>query len=161
MSGRLAIFPGSFDPLTSGHASIVRRGLRLFDRVEIALAINPGKTPMFSVDERRALILEEFADAPGVSIGSLSGLLVDYATDVGAVAILRGLRGPSDFEYELKMTQMNRTLAPHVETVFLAAETERSFVSSSLIKEVARLGGDVSQHLPAHVHVALLAKLNT
>jgi len=159
MSERLAIFPGSFDPLTNGHVDIVRRGLRLFDRVQVALAVHPSKRPVFDVEERRALIAETFADEPRVSLGSLSGLLVQYAQGQGAVAILRGLRSSVDFEYELKMVHMNHHLAPDIETVFLATRTEQSFVSSSLIKEVAGLGGDVSAHLPAHIHSALLAKL--
>ncbi len=159
MRERLAIFPGSFDPLTNGHVDIVRRGLALFDKVQVALAINESKRPIFAFDERRALIDEMFAGEDRVSVGGLDGLLVEYARQAGAVAILRGLRGPSDFDYELKMVHMNHHLAPGIETVFLASRTEQSFVSSSLVKEVARLGGDVSSHLPPHIHTALVAKL--
>lgn len=159
MPERLAIFPGSFDPLTMGHVDMVRRGLRIFDHIQVAVAVHPTKRPMFSREERAELIGETFVDEPRVSVGNLSGLLVEYARAQGATAILRGLRSSVDFGYELPMVHMNYELAPTVETVFLTCRTEHSFVSSSLVKEVAAMGGDVRKHLPAHIHAALLAKL--
>ena len=159
MTSRLAICPGSFDPLTNGHVAIITRGLRLFDRVLVAVTINLRKQPLFSVDERKAMIRASFPDDPRVEIDSLQGLLASWARDRGATAILRGLRAPSDFEYELQMAQMNRHLTPDLDTVFLPSEAAGSFVSSSLVKEVATLGGDVSALVPEHVRAALSAKL--
>lgn len=159
MTSRLAICPGSFDPLTNGHVAIITRGLRLFDRVLVAVTINLRKQPLFSVDERKAMIRASFPDDPRVEIDSLQGLLASWARDRGATAILRGLRAPSDFEYELQMAQMNRHLTPDLDTVFLPSEAAGSYVSSSLVKEVATLGGDVSALVPEHVRLALSAKL--
>ena len=159
MVERLAICPGSFDPLTHGHAGIVRRGLRLFDKVIVAVTINVKKKPLFTVEERMAMIRQEFGGDPRVTVESLNGLLARYAKSRGAHAIVRGLRAPSDFEYELQMAQMNRHLFPDLETVFLATEAVGSYVSSSLVKEVAALGGDVRQLLPGHVYDALMARL--
>lgn len=159
MSERLAIFPGSFDPPTAGHVGIIRRALVLFDRVEVAVTINVRKQPLFSVEERMDMIRLCFPDEPRLGLASLEGLLARYAADRGAVAVVRGLRAPSDFEYELQMAQMNAHLAPQLETVFLAAEADGSYVSSSLVKEVASLGGDVSALIPRHVDAALRARL--
>lgn len=157
---RLAIFPGSFDPLTLGHASIIRRGLALFDQVLVAVTINLKKQPLFTVDERLTMIRDTFPDEPRLLIDSLQGLLAPWAGARGACAILRGLRAPSDFEYELQMAQMNRHLNPGLDTVFLAADAAGSFVSSSLVKEVASLGGDVRGLVPDHVLLALQHKLD-
>ena len=156
---RLAIFPGSFDPLTLGHVAIIQRGLALFDRVLVAVTLNIRKQPMFSVAERQAMILESFPGEPRLTVDSLQGLLATWAGSRGAVVILRGLRAPSDFEYELQMAQMNRHLQPGLDTVFLPTEAAGSYVSSSLVKEVASLGGDVSALVPANVLSALRAKL--
>lgn len=158
MPERLAICPGSFDPLTNGHAEIIRRGLHLFDRILVAVTVNLRKTPLFSDEERMHMITEAFPDEPRVSVDQLDGLLAEYARSKGAVAILRGLRAPSDFEYELQMSQMNNHLYPELETVFLATAPTRSYVSSSLVKEVARLGGDVSELVPPHVNLALVER---
>jgi pantetheine-phosphate adenylyltransferase len=147
---RIAIYPGSFDPLTNGHVSIIERGLRIFDEIIVALAVNIRKDPLFSL-ETRISFLEESFPQPSVSIETFDGLLVEFARSRGAVALLRGLRGVGDFEYELKMAHMNRRLAEEIETVFLMTEDDQSFISSSLIKEVARFGGDVSGTVPAHV----------
>ncbi|MFT7582769.1 MAG: pantetheine-phosphate adenylyltransferase [Myxococcota bacterium] len=160
MTYRRAIFPGSFDPLTNGHAEILRRALVLFDEVVVAVTINLKKTPLFSADERMALFHEVFPDEPRIVVERLDGLLAQYAKDRGAVAIVRGLRAPSDFEYELQMAQMNRHLHPDLDTVFLAAEADGSYVSSSLVKEVARLGGDVSGLVPPAVLSALTRRLS-
>ena len=159
MTPRLAICPGSFDPLTNGHVAIVARGLRLFDRVLVAVTINIRKQPLFSVDERKAMIRASFPDEQRIEIDALEGLLASWARDRGACAILRGLRAPSDFEYELQMAQMNRHLTPDLDTVFLPSEAAGSYVSSSLVKEVASLGGNISDLVPAHVAVALAAKM--
>jgi pantetheine-phosphate adenylyltransferase len=159
MSERLAVVPGSFDPLTNGHVSIIRRALRLFDRVLIAVTINVRKTPLFTVEERSAMIRGCFPDEQRLDVDSLDGLLASYAQERGAVALVRGLRAPSDFEYELQMAQMNRHLSDELETVFLTAEAEGSYISSSLVREVARLGGDVSDLVPAHVHRMLEQRL--
>ena len=159
MSERLAVLPGSFDPLTNGHVSIINRALRLFDTVLVAVTINVRKTPLFTVEERTQMIRSAFPDEPRLEIDSLSGLLATYAQERGAVALVRGLRAPSDFEYELQMAQMNRHLAETLETVFLTAEATGSYVSSSLVREVASMGGDVSALVPANVHRMLLARL--
>lgn len=158
MRERLAICPGSFDPLTLGHVLIMQRGLALFDRIIVAVTINLKKTPLFSAEERMAMIRETFPGEPRIEIEQLDGLLAGYARDRGAVAILRGLRAPSDFEYELQMAQMNRHLVPHLDTVFLASDADGSYVSSSIVKEVARLGGRVDELVPPHVAAALRAR---
>lgn len=160
MPERLAICPGSFDPLTNGHETIMRRGLALFDRIIVAVTINLKKTPLFTATERMAMVRASFPDEPRIEIEQLDGLLAAYARSRGAVAILRGLRAPSDFEYELQMAQMNRHLHPDLDTVFLASDADGSYVSSSIVKEVARLGGHVADMVPAHVNAALATKFS-
>ncbi len=145
---RRAIYAGSFDPLTLGHADLIQRGLALFDVVVVAVAPNIRKQPLFEVMERVAMIREVFPDSARVVIASLDGLLIDAARAQGCQAILRGLRSVTDFEYELPMATMNRCLAPQIETVFLMTSPELAAVSSSLIKEVARFGGDISAFVP-------------
>lgn len=159
MTTRLAICPGSFDPLTLGHVAIIGRALSLFDRVLVAVTVNIRKQPLFTFEERERMIRDAFPGEPRIEVDSLSGLLAEFSRARGAVAIVRGLRAPSDFDYELQMAQMNRHLNPHLDTIFLAADAAGSYVSSSLVKEVASLGGDVSAHLPPHVHAALIARL--
>ena len=159
MVHRLAICPGSFDPITDGHAGVIRRALHLFDEVVVAVTINISKAAMFSAEERMDMIRQCFPEEERIRVEELNGLLATYASDRGATAIVRGLRAPSDFEYELQMAQMNRHLTPDLETIFLAAEAAGSYVSSSLVKEVARLNGDVSALVPAHVAEALNRKL--
>lgn len=156
---RLALCAGSFDPLTNGHVAIIRRGLALFDRIHVAVSINIRKQPLFTADERVAMIRQVFAGEPRLEVTSFSGLLAAYATSKGAVALLRGLRAPSDFEYELQMAHMNRHISPTLDTVFLPTDAEGSYVSSSLVKEVASLGGDVSALLPPLVLAALRDRL--
>lgn len=158
MTERLAICPGSFDPLTNGHETIMRRGLALFDRIIVAVTVNLKKTPLFTPEERMAMVRASFPDEPRIEIAQLDGLLAAYARSKGAVAILRGLRAPSDFEYELQMAQMNRHLYGDLDTVFLASDADGSYVSSSIVKEVARLGGRVDDMVPVHVTVALKGK---
>ena len=156
----LAIFPGSFDPITNGHLDLIERGLKMFDRVEIAVLVNEAKQPLFTNEERLDLI-RRCVPSKRVSVSSFSGLLVDFARAQGATAILRGLRAISDFEYELQMAMMNRELAPNMETVFLMPKNVYSYLSSRLVKEVASLGGDVSQFVPAVIEDELKLKFRT
>ena len=159
MTERIALYPGSFDPLTNGHMDILSRARRLADKVIVAILENDAKTPLFSVAERIEMIRETVHDDPTTPVRSFSGLLVDFARDTGATLIVRGLRAISDYEYELQMALMNRRLTPSIETVFLMAKEEYSYVSSRLVKEVARLGGDVSGLVPELVRKQLGEKL--
>lgn len=143
-----AIYPGSFDPLTNGHVSIVRRGLKLFQTVVVAVARDSGKTPLFTLDERVAMIREVFKDDPRVQVDSFTGLLVDYVSRRGAGAILRGMRAVSDFEYEFQLALMNRRLHRDIETVFLMTDYKWMYISSSIIKEAARHGGNIQGLVP-------------
>ena len=155
----IAIYPGSFDPITNGHVGILESGLRAFDRVVVAVLHNPKKSPLFSVDERIAMIRDVVGDDPRVEVDTFDGLLVEYARKKGAKVVLRGLRAVADFEYELQMANMNRHLNDEVVTVFIMANDAYFYVSSNLVKEAARLGGDVSQLLPKNVAAALAAKI--
>lgn len=152
---RSAVYPGTFDPVTNGHLDLADRGRRHFDRLFVAVLANEGKEPLFSVEERLALLREALAPWPNVTVDSFDGLLVDYARRVGAGVILRGIRAITDLEYEMQMAMMNRKLAPDVETVFLAPSEAYTYVSSRLVREVARLGGSVSDLVPAVVADAL------
>jgi len=158
MVERVALYPGSFDPLTNGHLDILSRARRLADRVIVAILENDEKVPLFTVAERVGMIREAVGDDPAVSVRSFSGLLVDFAKQEKATLIVRGLRAISDYEYELQMALMNRRLAPSVETVFLMAKEEFSYVSSRLVKEAARLRGDVTGLVPEPVRQRLLRK---
>jgi pantetheine-phosphate adenylyltransferase len=149
---RTAIFPGSFDPITNGHVDIIRRALRLFDGIVVAVLKNAAKQPHFSPEARVAIIGEVFAGEPGVEVDTFDGLLVEYVRRKQAAAIIRGLRAISDFEYEMQMAHMNRHLSPTVETVFLMPDEANSFLSSRLVKEVFSLGGDVAAFVPPAVH---------
>ena len=151
---RIAVYPGSFDPITRGHEDLVRRSLVFADRVIIAVAVNAAKQPLFSLEERVGLIRQAVAH-PGVEVQSFEGLLVDFARRVGASLLVRGLRAVSDFEYEFQMALMNRHLAPTLETVFLVPAFDLTYLSSSMVREAARYGGDVSQL----VHPAVLRAL--
>jgi pantetheine-phosphate adenylyltransferase len=144
----IAVFPGSFDPITNGHVDIIGRGLSVFDRVIIAILENAEKQPLFTSDERVAIIREAYRGNPRVSVDTFSGLLVDYAEKVGATVIVRGLRAISDFEYEFQMALMNRRLDPRIETVFMMPAESYSYVSSRLVKEVFQLGGRVDELVP-------------
>lgn len=148
MTERIAVYPGSFDPLTNGHLDILARGRRLADRVIVAILDHDEKKPLFTVEERMHMIREIVGGDPSISVSAFTGLLVDFATRSGATIIVRGLRAVSDYEYELQMALMNRKLAPAIETVFLMAKEEYSYVSSRLVKELARLGGDVTGLVP-------------
>lgn len=155
---RLAIYPGSFDPLTNGHVNIIERSLLLFDKVVVAVANNPAKAPMFTVEERLALIRRCISDAR-VEVDTFQGLLVDYARRKGAHAVVRGLRAVSDFEYEFQMANMNRKLSADVEAIFMMTNEENFYIASRLVREVASFGGDVKDFVPAPVLDALAAKL--
>ena len=159
MPERVALYPGSFDPVTNGHLDVLFRARRLADKVIVSILENDEKKPLFSVEERLEMIREIVGDEPAVSIRSFSGLLVDFAAETGATLLVRGLRAISDYEYELQMALMNRRLAPSSETVFLMAKEEYSYVSSRLVKEVARLGADVSGLVPEPVRRRLEARL--
>jgi pantetheine-phosphate adenylyltransferase len=152
---RTAIYPGSFDPLTKGHEDLIRRSLSLADRVVVAVAVNSSKQPLFPVAERLALLQAAVGDDPRVAFESFDGLLAEFAKTVGASIVVRGLRAVSDFEYEFQMALMNRQLHPSLETVFLVPAVDLTYLSSSLVREVARYGGDVS----ALVHPAVAAAL--
>jgi pantetheine-phosphate adenylyltransferase len=158
---RTAIYPGSFDPLTNGHLDVIDRASRLFDRVIVAVAHNDAKIPLFSVEERIALVRDALpADAgAALEVAAFGGLLVDFARAHGASAVIRGLRAISDFEFEFQMALMNRKLEPAVETLFLMPREEYTYVSSRIVKEIARLGGDVRAFLPPAVARALHEKL--
>jgi pantetheine-phosphate adenylyltransferase len=155
---RIAVYPGSFDPLTNGHVDIIRRGAALFDRIIVAVLVNVDKRPLFSVDERLAMIREAFDGAPRVEVDTFDGLLVDYAARRQANAIVRGLRAVSDFEYEMQMALMNRHLSPALETVFMMPAEQYTYVSSRLVREVAALGGSVTGLVPAHVEARLAGR---
>ncbi len=154
-----AIYPGTFDPVTLGHLDIVTRAAQMFDQVILAVAASPSKKPLFSLEERVALASEMMAHLPNVKVVGFSDLMANFARDQQANVLVRGLRAVSDFEYEMQLAQMNRHLLPTLESVFLMPSEGFSFISSSLVKEVARHGGDVSAFLSAPVHQALLAKL--
>lgn len=157
----LALYPGSFDPITLGHLDIIERSSRMFDQVLVAVLRNPSKQPTFSVEERLALIRTACTHLPNVRCDGFEGLTVDYARRLGAGVLLRGLRVLSDFEFELQMAHTNRSLADDLETVFLATRTEYSFLSSSVVKEIARFGGDITHLVPPHVATALHGRLAT
>jgi pantetheine-phosphate adenylyltransferase len=152
------MFPGSFDPLTNGHVDIVLRSAHLFERVLIAVLVNPDKRPLFSADERVAIIREVFREYPNVEVDSFGGLLVEYARSRRASAIIRGMRAVSDFEFEFQMALMNRHLEPTLETVFMVPAEQYTYLSSRLIKEVFSLGGDVTGLVPAVVEQRMREK---
>jgi len=154
-----ALYPGTFDPITTGHSDLVRRATRVFDKVIVAIAANPAKKPLFSLDERVDMARTVLAELPSVSVVGFDTLLIDCVRQHQARVILRGLRAVSDFEYEFQLAGMNRHLDPEVETVFMTPSEHEMFVSASLIKEIASLGGDVSPFVHARVMQALRAKL--
>jgi pantetheine-phosphate adenylyltransferase len=155
----LAIYPGSFDPITNGHLDLIERGARLFERLLVAVLINESKQPLFSVEERIAMLKQVVRHLPNVEIDSFHGLLVDYAAAKGASVILRGIRAISDYEYELQMALMNSRLAPDLETVFLMSSEAYSFISSRVIKEVCSLGGKISGLVPPVVEARLKERI--
>ena len=154
---RTAIYPGSFDPLTNGHLSIIQRALQMFDRVIVAIAVNPKKVPLFTEEERKTFILEACSD-PRVEVDAFYGLLVEYAARRNVNVLLRGLRAVSDFEYEFQLANMNRKLATGIETVFMMTGEDYFYVSSNLVREVAMFGGNVEGLVPPTVLKSLRAK---
>jgi len=155
----LAVYPGSFDPVTNGHLDIIRRGSRLFDRIVVAILRNPEKEALFGIQERRRILQRATSGIPNVSVDSFDGLLVDYARRRGARVIVRGLRALSDFEYEFQMALMNRRLDSSIETVFMMPSEAYSYLSSRLVKEVVRLGGSVAGLVPPEVELRLGARV--
>jgi pantetheine-phosphate adenylyltransferase, bacterial len=151
-----AIYPGTFDPITRGHEDLIRRASRLFDEIVVAIAENRNKTPFFTLDERVEIAREVLADIPGVRVEGFSSLLIDFAARHEAHIVLRGLRAVSDFEYEFQLAGMNRNLKPDIETIFMTPSDQYMFISSSMVREIARLGGDVS----AFVHPLVMQRLN-
>ena len=156
---RTAIYPGSFDPLTNGHLDVIQRAAKLFDRVIVAVAENESKHPLFTLAERVALVKQAVAKLPNVEADSFSTLLVEYVAERKAQAIVRGLRAVSDFEFEFQLALMNRKLDEKIETIFMMPKDTYTFLSSRIVKEIARLGGDVRAFVPPNVQVALKKKL--
>jgi pantetheine-phosphate adenylyltransferase len=159
MPKRTAIYPGSFDPLTNGHLAIIQRGLKVFDRLVVAVANNPEKRPLFTAAERKVMIADAIGDDPRVEVDSFDTLLVDYVRRRGIHTVLRGLRAVSDFEYEFQIANMNRHLLPDLETVFVMTGEDYFFVSARLVREVATFGGDVAAFVPPNVLESLRVKL--
>lgn len=148
---RIAVYPGSFDPVTNGHIDIIERGLSIFDRIIVAVIKNPSKTPLFPIADRVAMIKQALKGKKNVSVESFDGLLVKFSKKVGAKAIIRGLRAVSDFEYEFQLALTNRKMKEDLETVFLMTDYKYSYLSSSLVREIAQLGGDISGFVPPAV----------
>ena len=147
----LAIYPGSFDPITKGHIDVLKKAVKIFDKVIIAVSINPAKNAMFSIEERIDMIKQSIEEMKNVEVDSFNGLTAEYARKKGAKAIIRGLRAVSDFEYEMQMAQMNNSLYDEIETVFLVPKSKYNFISSSIVKEVSKLGGDIDKFVTAPV----------
>jgi pantetheine-phosphate adenylyltransferase len=157
---RTAIYPGSFDPLTNGHLDVIQRATKLFDRVVVAVARSESKTPLFSKEERMKMVNQSIKQMKGVEADWFDGLLVEYVEKMKAQAVVRGLRAVSDFEFEFQMALMNRKLNERIETIFMMPKDSYTFLSSRIVKEIARLGGDVGSFVPAHVREALAKKLS-
>lgn len=156
-----AIYPGTFDPMTNGHFDLIERASRIFDHLIVAVAANPGKNPLFTIDERVELAIEAVANLPNVEVVGFSGLLAQFAADNNANILVRGLRAVSDFEFEFQLANMNRRLNNRLESVFLTPSEENSFISSTLVKDVARHQGDISQFVPALIKDAVDRKINS
>jgi pantetheine-phosphate adenylyltransferase len=159
-SSRIAIYPGSFDPITNGHLDLIQRGSRLFDRLIVSILRNEEKEPLFSAEERIEMLREVAEPYPNVEVDAFDGLLVDYAAHHGATVILRGIRAISDYEYELQMALMNRRLRPEIETLFMMSNEAYSFVSSRMVKEVFRLGGAISGLTPPPVEARMRVRFS-
>ena len=154
-----ALYPGTFDPPTNGHVDLIQRGSKLFEHLTVAVLNNPGKNPLFSVEERVEMLQEVTSSLPNVSVATFDGLMVEFARQLGASAVLRGIRAISDYEYEFQMALMNRRLAPEIETVFLQPAGRYSFISSRMLKDVFSFGGDVSGLVPPNVLKRLKARI--
>ncbi|EAE6286693.1 pantetheine-phosphate adenylyltransferase [Listeria monocytogenes] len=158
MGDKIAVIPGTFDPITNGHLDIIERAAKIFDLLYVSVLNNSSKKPLFTIEERMEMIRQVTAHLPNVQVESASGLTVDYAATRGATAIVRGLRAVSDFEYEMQIASMNRTLNADIETFFVMTNTKYSFLSSSMVKEVAQYQGDISELVPEIVNKAVQAK---
>ena len=154
-----AIYPGTFDPATCGHRDVCERGLKMFDQIVVAVADNPVKNPFFSLQERIDMLNIVFAEESRIIVKPFSGLLIKFVRECESQIVIRGLRAISDFEYEVQLAGMNQSLAPEIETVFLTAAEKYKFVSSSLVREIARLGGDISEFIHPEIHKRLVTKL--
>lgn len=148
---KIAVYPGTFDPITNGHIDIINRGLRIFDKIIVTVAVNPGKTPLFSLEERIEMIKQSIGKVENVEVAQFQGLIANYLKSVNAIAMIRGLRAISDFEYEFQMSLMNRKLNEDVETVFLMPAQEYIHLNSTLIKEVSSFNGDITEYVPKNV----------
>ena len=157
---KIAIYPGTFDPFTNGHADLVRRAMHVFDKVVVGIAASPQKEPLFGLEERVSLAKVVLSEYQGIEVCGFNGLLVDFARNHGAVAVLRGLRAVSDFEFEFQLATMNRHLDPTLESIFLTPAEQFSFISSSIVREVALLGGDISTFVHPRVEQALKNKFS-
>ncbi len=157
---RTAIYPGSFDPITNGHLDVVQRAVNLFDRLIVAVAISEGKGPLFPLEQRVEMVREAVRHLPNVEVDAFEGLLVEYVRSRSALAVVRGLRAVSDFEFEFQLALMNRKLDERIETIFMMPKDTYTFLSSRIVKEIARLGGDVSAFVPAHVQAALKGRFS-
>jgi pantetheine-phosphate adenylyltransferase len=158
MSEKIAVYPGSYDPLTNGHIDIIQRGLKIFDKIIVAALKNPSKTYLFSLEERMDMLMETFKKKPNIEVDYFEGLLVDYLKKIGVNTVVRGLRAISDFEIEFQMALMNRSIKPEIETIFLVPSVCYSFVSSRLVKEVYQLGGEIEKMVPDIVDKKLKEK---
>ena len=158
MNERIAVYPGSYDPLTNGHIDIIQRGLKIFDKIIVAALKNPSKTYLFSLEERMDMLMETFKKNPNIEVDYFEGLLVDYLKKIGVNTVVRGLRAISDFEIEFQMALMNRSIKPEIETIFLVPSICYSFVSSRLVKEIYQLGGEIEKMVPAVVDKKLKEK---
>ena len=155
---RTAVYPGSFDPITNGHLDVIQRAAKLFDKIIVAVAINEAKTPLFTMRERINLVSSSVSSMPNVEVDTFTGLLIDYVDARGGEAVVRGLRAVSDFEFEFQLALMNRKLNGRIETIFMMPKETYTFLSSRMVKEIARLGGDISGFVPAQVAEALKKK---
>lgn len=158
---KIVIYPGTFDPITNGHVDLIERAGRLFDKIIVAVAMSEGKSPLFDVDKRVSIVEEVVAPMKNIEVIGFKGLLVDFAKEHNANALLRGLRAVSDFEYEFQLANMNRRLSPNLESLFLTPAEQFSFISSTLVREIAMLNGDVSQFVPVAVQRELAKKFNS
>lgn len=158
MNQKVAIYPGTFDPLTNGHLSIIKRALKIFDKLVIAILINPNKSPLFTLEERTSMLKAVFKDEENIEIDSFNGLLIDYAVKKNVNVVVRGLRALSDFEYEFQMALMNRKLNRDIESVFLMTDYKWFYISSTIVKEAARCGGDIKGLVPQIIHEKLRQK---
>ncbi len=157
----VAVYPGSFDPITNGHLDIIKRASAIFDEVIVAVATNSSKKPLFTIEERISIINDIVKEHPNVKVSTFQGLLVNYCNEVGANVIIKGLRAVSDFEYEFQMASINKKLGDHIETLFMMTSTKYSYLSSSLVKEIASLDGNISDLVPPEIVTCLLKKINS